>query len=123
MGWKGTVRSIGAAARAAERDAKRRKKELGRQQKEYDKMQELEQSAYEVNVYQNSVELIQSVHKECGHPVDWVKIASVPKPKKPEKTRVREKEAKIVESSYRPGFLDRLFKGETKKRKIQINTC
>jgi hypothetical protein len=28
MGWKGTVRVIGAAIRAAERDAKRRQREL-----------------------------------------------------------------------------------------------
>jgi len=37
MGWKGTVRSIGAAVRAAERDEKRRQRELEKQQKQYEK--------------------------------------------------------------------------------------
>ncbi len=32
MGWKGTVRSIGSAVRAAERDAMRRQRELDKQQ-------------------------------------------------------------------------------------------
>ena len=36
MGWKGTVRSVGAAVRAAERDSKRRQRELEKQQKYFD---------------------------------------------------------------------------------------
>jgi len=116
MGWKGAVRSIGAAARAAERDAKRRQRELERQQKQYEKMQELEQASYEVEVYQNHIDLIKSVHKECGGSVDWNEVASATKPEKPENNREREKEAKAVEASYRPRFIDRTFKREKKKR-------
>jgi hypothetical protein len=37
MGWKGTIRSVGAVVRATERDAKRRQKELERQQNQYEK--------------------------------------------------------------------------------------
>ena len=39
MGWKGAVRSIGAAVRAAERDAKRRQRELEKRQRQYTKHQ------------------------------------------------------------------------------------
>lgn len=117
MGWKGAVRSIGATARAVERDAKRRQRELEKQQKQYEKMQELEQAAYEVDVYENEIELLQSVHKECSELVNWEKIASAPEPKKPENPRERENHSKTLEANYSPGFIDRIFKKESKKRK------
>ncbi len=117
MGWKGTIRSINAAAKAAERDAKRRQRELEQQQKQYHKMQELERAAYEVDKYQNHIEIIQSMHKECSTPVNWEKTASVPEPKKPENSKAREEKAKSAESNYHPGFIDRIFKREDKKRK------
>ena len=47
-------------------------------------MQELEQAAYEVDVYENEIELLQSVHKECTDLVDWKKVASAPEPSKPD---------------------------------------
>jgi hypothetical protein len=117
MGWKGTVRSIGAAVRAAERDAKRRQRELERRQKQYAKMQELEQAAYDVEVYENHIELIQSVHKECSETIRWGKIAKTPEPKQPVNLNNLEKTARKIAESYKPGFLDRLFKREDKQRK------
>ena len=118
MGWKGTVRSIGAAVRAAERDAKRRQRDLERQQKQYEKMQELEQAAYEVEVYENHIDVIQSVHKECSPPIDWNKIASSTQPIEPQRNNDNESEARQSLESYKPGFIDRLFKREEKKRAL-----
>ena len=115
MGWKGTVRSIGAAVRAAERDAKRRQRELERQQKQYEKMQELEQAAYEVDVYENHIEVIQSIHKECSAHVDWNYIALSKQPKEPKKSCAKEEEARLKLDEYKPGLIDRLFKREEKK--------
>ena len=83
MGWKGTVRSIGAAIRAAERDAQRRQRELERERKHYAKMQELEQAAYEVEVYKNRIELLTSVHKECSAQIDWKSIVDSGPPATP----------------------------------------
>lgn len=117
MGWKGTVRSIGAAVRAAERDAKRRQRELERRQKQYEKMQELERAAYEVDEYENHIEVIQSLHKECGDPVDWEFIASSREPEKPINTKSRERAAQHAYENYKPGFIDRIFKLQEKKRK------
>ncbi|VAW87133.1 hypothetical protein MNBD_GAMMA18-819 [hydrothermal vent metagenome] len=116
MGWKGTVRSIGAAVRAAERDAKRRQRELERQQKQYDKMQELEQAAYEVDVYKNHIDVIQSIHKECSDPIDWENISVSKGPKKPQKSRAFEREARSEFDKYTPGIIDKLFNREAKKR-------
>lgn len=118
MGWKGTVRSIGAAVRAAERDAKRRQRELEKKQKQYEKMQELEQAAYEVEVYENHIDVIQSTHKECSPPIDWNKIASSKQPAEPKRRNDNESEARQLLESYKPGFLDRLLKRVEKKRSL-----
>lgn len=117
MGWKGTVRSIGAAVRAAERDAKRRQRELEKRQKQYAKMQELEQAEYEVDEYENHIEVIQSLHKECCDRVDWEYIAGSSEPKKPKNTKACESAARREYEDYKPGLIDRIFKREEKKRK------
>jgi hypothetical protein len=122
MGWKGTVRSIGAAARAAERDAKRRQRELERQQKQYEKMQELEQAAYEVEVFENHIEIIQSVHKDCSETIDWKRISSSKELKKPENLKKHEKDARSKAKNYSPGLIDKIFKKiELKKKKLEEN--
>lgn len=117
MGWKGTVRSVGAMVRAAERDAKRRQRELERRQKQYAKMQELEQAAYEVEVFENHIEIIQSIHKECSDPINWKSVAVSQEPKRPESFKKNEKAARLEAKSYNPGFLDNLLKRDKKKRK------
>jgi len=117
MGWRGTVRSIGAAVRAAERDAKRRQRELEKRQKQYAKMQELEQAEYEVDEYENHIEIIQSLHKECCDRVDWEYIAGSSEPEKPKNTKACESTARREYEGYKPGFIDRIFKQEGKKRK------
>lgn len=118
MGWKGTVRSIGAAVRAAERDAKRRQRELEKQQKQYEKMQALEQAAYEVEVYENDIEIIQSIHKECSDQIDWEIISKSQAPKKPSNLKNGEKSARSTADNYKPGFIDKIFKKEEKKRML-----
>jgi len=115
MGWKGAVRSIGAAVRAAERDAKRRQRELEKRQRQYDKMQELEQASYEVEVYENEIEVIQSLHKDCSDHIDWQSIAKSPKPENPTRATIHEEKAKSKLNGYKPGFIDKLFKREIKK--------
>lgn len=116
MGWKGTVRTVGASIRAAERNAKRRQRELEKQQKQYDKMQEIEKAAFEVDIYENHIDVIQSIHKECSTPIDWNAIASSEQPIKPTNLHKNAENAKLQSKQYRPGVIDRLFKREQKKR-------
>jgi hypothetical protein len=116
MGWKGTIRAINAASRAAERDAQRRRRDLERRQKEFVKMQALEQAAYEVEVYENRIDLLLSVHKEHGAVIDWDEIAAAPEPERPIPSNRLEIAAKSKEENYKPGFIDRIFKLENKKR-------
>jgi hypothetical protein len=101
MGWKGTVRNLHAPAKRAERNAHRRQRELGRQHKEYAKMEALEQAAYEVEVYENHLEILMTMHKECEEPVNWKRLLSKPEPMHPKNTGALEQAATRASISYR----------------------
>lgn len=116
MGWKGTVRSINAAYRAADRDSKRRHRELQRQEKEYAKMQLLDQAAYDVDAYENHLERFLSIHKESISPINWLGIKNQSEPKKLAPSAEHEDAAKQIEAAYKPTWIDRLFGLEQKKR-------
>ena len=119
MGWKGVLRSMEAAARAAERDARHRQRELEREQKYYDKMEELEQAAHDVEVYENYIDRITSVHKEVRPDMDWQSIFDDQQPKEPAQTNDAEKRARDKFQNYRSGFLAKLF-GSAEKKKRQL---
>ncbi|ROM95001.1 hypothetical protein [Pseudomonas brassicacearum] len=116
MGWKGTVRSLQASARRSERNAHRRQRELEKQQKEYAKMEALEQAAYEVDVYENHIDIILSMHKECAEAVKWKRLLSNPEPRQPLKSGTLEQEATHAAATYHPNFWARLFKLEARQR-------
>ncbi|GFM64998.1 hypothetical protein PSCICJ_11160 [Pseudomonas cichorii] len=122
MGWKGTLRSMQAASRKAERKAQRRNRELQLRQKEYAKMEALEQAAYEVEVYENKIDLLLSVHKECGDEIDWQSFIDRVEPVEPVCDGVLEVQARDREKNYQPGFFARLLKLENRQRKnLQYN--
>lgn len=120
MGWKGTVRSLQASARRAERNAHRRQRELENRRKEFAKMEALEQAAYEVEVYENHIDLLLSMHKECAEPVKWKKILSKPEPKQPLKTGALEQAAQHASATYSPNFWAKLFKLESRQRSALV---
>lgn len=115
MGWKGTLRSFNASIRAAERESQRRQRELAKRQKQYEKMEELEKAAYEVDVFENHIEIIQSLHKESSKTIDWNKIILSKPPKEPINNNKNEKISQDLLDSYKPNLIDRLFKKENKK--------
>lgn len=116
MGWKSTVRTLHASAKRTERNAHRRQRELEKQHKEYAKMEALEQAAYEVEVYENHLEILMSMHKECAEPVNWEGLLSKPEPKQPENTGSLELAAADASTAYRPNLFARLFQLEARKR-------
>lgn len=120
MGWKGTVRSLQASARRSERNAHRRQRELEKRQKEYAKMEALEQAAYEVEVYENHIDILLSMHKECAEPVKWKRLLSNPEPRQPLKSNTLEQEAKHAAATYHPNFCARLFKLEARQRAVLL---
>ncbi len=79
-------------------------------------MEALEQAAYEVDVYENHLEVILSMHKECGETVRWGTLLSKLEPKAPQKSDRYEQMATQDVIRYRPNFWSRLFKLEARQR-------
>jgi hypothetical protein len=122
MGWKGVVRSINAANRASERNAKRRHRELELQQKHFVKMEALQQAEHEVAVYENRIDLITSIHLDCGDSIDWLKTKQTEKPRQPVKDDKGTRLAKYELDSYKPSLLDQLlFRKEKQIKRLKNN--
>ncbi|MEW5815791.1 MAG: hypothetical protein AB1798_10420 [Spirochaetota bacterium] len=116
MGWRGTLRTIGAISRSIERDSRRRQREYAARQKQIRRLEELQQAEAKVEEYNNYVDLITSMHKECSEAIDWVKIRDLPEPQEPKRSDRNESQARKALDRYRPGFLDRLLRREARKR-------
>ncbi len=117
MGWKGTMRSVGAATRAADREAKRRQREHDRQQREFEKAEEIRQAAEQVAEYKAYVQRLVSLHTQCGDRIDWNEIASKAAPPEPTNDDTSETKAKANLDNFKPGILTKLIGGEDRKRK------
>lgn len=82
-------------------------------------MLELERAAYEVEVYENYIDRLISLHKECSAPVDWQRIAEAPPPREPKPSHKLEDQAQQEWIEYEPSFFDKLLKrGEAKKAEL-----
>lgn len=79
MSWVAAQKRLEAAQRREERDARKRQKELERQLKEDAKRSLQDQARLEVEAYENSIEVLLSVHKETSPIFDWMSlVASLP---------------------------------------------
>lgn len=119
MGIKGFIRTVGAAQRQAERAARRRQRELERQQKEYNRMQELAQASYEVECYENKIDLLLSVHKECESTMNWEKIKMSSPPPRPSMNNINENTARGNLDDFKPGLFTKLF-GQVEKKQDKL---
>ena len=99
MGWRGTLRSINAAASRYDREQKRKQRELERQRKQYEKMQALEKAYFEVQEFENYIDVLNSIHKECDEEWKWEDISQIPLPEEPIKKNSFEIIASIEASS------------------------
>jgi hypothetical protein len=119
MGYKSVLRSVSAAQKRQEREAKRHQRELEKQRKQLVKMQQFEQARFEVEEFENYIEVITSVHKECGSTWDWEAIRNRPAPKEPLQDWFadREYKARKAFAEYEPGRSDRLLRRVDSRRK------
>ena len=109
MGWRGAVRSMGAAARRAEREAERRRKQ-------YAKQQMIEDAADAVAEWQDRIRDIVSLHVDPTDDMDWSTVARQPEPQEPPRNDGREAEAAARLEAFQPRFWD-FFWGGSEKRK------
>jgi len=112
MGWKGTLRSVNAAIKAAERENKK-------VQKQRQKEDEIFEAANAVEDWRNYIQELTSIHIDIAEKVDWHSIVDAPKPIIPINiTKYREKLAPKLKH-FRPRFTDFLH-GGTEKRKQKL---
>ncbi|MBI9010951.1 MAG: hypothetical protein JEZ08_01875 [Clostridiales bacterium] len=119
MGYKGTIRSIGAAVRTAERNAKRRQRELEKQAKEIQKMEELERASFEVSKYENELEVLTTLHNDMSG-CNMSLLENLVEPIEPTYHKTKELKARQVLSDYKPGIFDKVFgTGDKKVSKLE----
>jgi hypothetical protein len=109
MGWRGAVRSMSAAMRAAERDAERRRKQ-------YAKAQMIAHAGDAVADWQTVVRDLVSIHKNPANEIDWTSILNKPSPEEPPKLDFHEADARQRLEAFKPSFFDFLRGGSEKRR-------
>ena len=117
---KGAIRSYGAAVRRMEREQQRQAREAAKRFKEQQKLQEIEDAKQAVLDWENYVDTIQSVHKNCTEPIDWRQIKNTEKPVEPKKEHSNEFLAKNKLEKFKPTFFDKIF-GSTGKKIKRLN--
>ncbi|NOY71476.1 MAG: hypothetical protein GXP14_03735 [Gammaproteobacteria bacterium] len=115
MGYKSTIRSIGSAVRAAERERQREIKRLEREQRQYDKLAAQDEAREEVFEYEQYVFSLVSIHIDCIDQIHWNEFISRKEPIQPTLRDLNESAAVEKKSGYSPGFLDRKLKRVEKK--------
>lgn len=114
------MRSYGAAVRRAERDQQRRTRESARRFKEQQKQQAIQDARQAVCDWNDYVEMLQTVHKDCTDIVNWDEILKTPPPTEPIFQKTNEEKAQVKLDSFKPSFLDKIF-GSTQKKIKNLN--
>lgn len=120
----GTGVSYSPSSRRYNSSAYSRNTELKRMQREKEKMQELERNKLEVELYENRIEIIKSIHKECDEFINWIEIEKIQPPFYMEdgENGKNQLEAIIKLKDYKPSFIDKMLgKTNNKIKKLEDN--
>lgn len=112
MGWRGAIRAIGAASRAADRENQRRYKAQA-------KAQMASQSEAAVAALDDYLGRLVSVHANLAESVDWRAMAAKPQPAAPKLEDTNLRAAQTALANFKPGLFD-VFAGGTKKRRSRL---
>jgi len=83
--------------------------------KQLEKQEKKELARLEVDRYENSCEVLKSIHIEANDSVDWQFHYHSSPPFNKNEAGPREKEALMKLQEYKPGFFDKLFKSNKKE--------
>lgn len=117
--------SLGGKKKSGKRtynsSAQKKKEELQKQKEALaqQKADEAKQNQLRVEEYENYLDLIRSVHKECEEPVDWKALSEAPPPFEKGKPGPNEQAAASKNAAQKPGFMSKLFGGAEKQQKEQ----
>jgi hypothetical protein len=109
----GKKRSYSSAAYA-----RRQQLQLEKQQQ---KLDEMRRNSLAVEEYNNLLEVIKSVHKECDEYVDWAHINSLKAPYNPPAMGPNKAKAVRDLEEFTPSFLEKIIKsmGEKRRKKLE----
>lgn len=107
--FRSVLRTMEASAKRAQREAVRNQRALVKQQNQLDKLREQERAAYEVELYENELEILQSMHKDCSDKIDWLEVSEMDSPFEPVRQDGYELSAKEKLNNYKPKFFEKLF--------------
>lgn len=117
--FKGAMRSYGAAVRRVERTQQRQARESAKRFKEQQKIQDIQNAQQAVSDWENYVETLRSIHKDCTEQIDWIQIKNTEKPVEPKREHNNEDFAKSKLDNFKPSFIDKIF-GLTQKRIVKL---
>lgn len=97
-----------------------RQKDIQKQLRQAEKLEEQKRNALIVEEYENHVKMIKSVHVECADPVDWKLIESASAPFSIGEKGPKEIAAQEEYDTFSPKFIEKLFlkNGEKRKQKL-----
>lgn len=104
-----------SSSRTYKSAAQQNRQALARQQKEIAKQEELERARYDVEVYENKIELIHSIHKECDDHFDWFEISRSKHPHHLKETGFHELEAQEKLDLFKPSMIQKMLKTAEKE--------
>jgi hypothetical protein len=113
--FRGFIRTAGAYARRAEREQQRRVRETTKKFKEQQKNEQIHNGQKAVIEWNNYVEMIQSLHKDCSEEINWQDILNIPRPIEPTIYSKNEDLALLKLQNFKPNFFHK-FLNLTQKR-------
>ena len=115
MGWRGALRSMAAASRAAARENERRAKLHAKQQM-------VSAAADAVEEWEQLIEKLTTVNTVIDSAMDWEKAAAQAEPLKPSDERSHQKRAQALLDGFEPSFWDFFQGGSVRKRLCVVKT-
>src|SRR5262245_54739264 len=116
MTWRGTMRSLAAAARRAEREAQRQRRALLKQQQAMLKAAAQTQAALEVQLHEADLSRLVTLHQECSDDWDWEALSTIAPPPEPLAVDAATKGAEAALDGYVASFFDRVLRREAGTR-------
>lgn len=90
--------------------------QLAQKQRNVATMNAYEQAAFQVELYENRIHMLKSIHEECDDLVDWDDVRKTPPPFQLGNKGPKELAAEKALYEYKPNFLQKWFKRDEKKR-------
>ncbi|KOF10621.1 hypothetical protein AC739_08130 [Planococcus glaciei] len=106
----GVYATSSSSGRKYKSAAQQNRQALVRQQKEISKQQELERARYEVEVFDNKIDLIHSIHKECDDQFNWFEISRLTHPHHKRQPGDHELEAQAKLDAFKPSMIQKMLK-------------